>query len=273
MKNTWIFKIMSVTMLTVTLFFLATSCDSEPKGERPELPAAELLFMDYSDFNEEPGMMKGSEASHTNFIHAYGSLLFWHSPAITIYTALPVAAYRVALAQETEYKGDNTWEWSYEVPLGETTYVVTLTASRINNEEFSIEMDVALASLPSLAVKWFDGVVRYDHTRATWTIYKEGAVAVVDAVMEMNFETEAGALKYTYVEPEMEETGSYILYEYDPDEVFDAAYTVSWSAGMTEIEWDITTKEGHVKDEVKFGDTNWHCWDSFANGLIDMDCE
>ena len=73
--------------------------------------------------------------------------------------------------------------------------------------------------------------------------------------------------------PEMEETGSYVLYEYDPEEIFDAAYTVSWSAGMTQIEWDIESKEGHVKDEVKFGDTSWHCWDSLANGLADKVCD
>lgn len=273
MRTTLKYKLMPVTLLALTFFLFTTSCEKEPKGERPDLPPAELLFMDYSDFAEEPGMKKGSVDSYENFFHAYGSLLFWHSPAITLYTALPLAAYGVALAQEAEYMGENTWEWSYEVPLGETTYVVTLTAARISNEEFSILMDVALASLPNLGVKWFDGVVRYDHTQASWTIYKEGSVAVVEAELLKDYETEVGSLKYTYVEPEMEETDSYVLYEYDPEEIFDAAYTVSWSAGMTEIEWDVESKEGHVKDEVKFGDTDWHCWDSFANGLADKVCD
>jgi hypothetical protein len=199
--------------------------------------------------------------------------LFWHSPAITLYTALPVAAYRIAIVQEAEYMGDNTWEWSYDVPLGEATYVVTLTAAKINSEEFSIKMDVALASLPNLAVKWFDGVIRYDHTEADWTIYKEGDVAVVNAEMLMNYETDAGSLKYTYVEPDMAENGSYILYEYDAQAVYDAAYTVDWSEGMTEIEWNVESKEGRVKDEARFQDTEWHCWDSFANGLADKVCE
>ena len=134
-------------------------------------------------------------------------------------------------------------------------------------------MDIALADLPTLGVKWFDGVVRYDHTHATWTVYKEGTVAVVDAEMNKDFETKVASLQYTYVELGMEETGSYILYEYDSQEVYDAAYTVSLSAGMTEIEWVTTTKEGHVRDEVKFGDANWHCWDSLENGLVDKNCE
>jgi len=273
MKKTLNFRILSAMALALTVLFATTSCEKQAKGDRPELPPAELLFMDYSDFEEEPGATKGSLESYDNFIHAFGTILFWHSPFITAHTALPVAAYKIALAQEAVDMGDNTWKWSYDINLNEITYVVSLTASRINNEEFSIEMDVALASLPEMGVLWFDGVVRYDHTHATWTIYEDGTVAVVEAEMNMDFETEVGSLKYTYVEPNMEETGSYILYGYDSAEVFDASYTVSLSAGMTEIEWNITTKEGHVKDEVKFGDADWHCWDSLANGLVDKTCE
>jgi hypothetical protein len=273
MKKTKNFALLSVTVLTLTLLIATSSCTSEPKGERPDLPSAELLFMDYSDFLEQPSGAKGTLATYDNFMHALGTVLFWHSPQITVYTALPVAAYKVALAQEAEYLGDNTWEWSYEVPLGEQTYVVTLTASRMHNEEFSIEMDVALASMPNLGVRWFDGVVRYDHTYATWTIYKEGTVAVVEAVMNVDFEADNASLKYTYVEPDMEETNSYILYEWDAQEVLDASYTVSLSTGMTQIEWSINTKEGHVTDEVYFEDADWHCWDSLANGLVDKVCD
>lgn len=273
MKKTLNIRILSAITLALTVLFATTSCEKQDKEDRPELPPAELLFMDYSDFSEEPGASKGSLESYNNFIHAYGTVLFWHSPFITVHTALPVAAYKIAMAQEAVDMGDNTWKWAYDFSWGEVTYVVSLTASRISNEEFSIEMDVALASFPEMGVLWFDGVVRYDHTHATWTIYKEGTVAVVEAEMNMDFEIEKGSLKYSYVELGMEETGSFILYEYDSEEVYDAAYTVSLSAGMTEIEWNITTKEGHVKDQVKFGDANWHCWDSLANGLVDKDCE
>jgi len=273
MRKTLNFRILSVLALALTVLFATTSCDKQDKEDRPELPPAELLFMDYSDFEDEPGASKGSLESYNNFIHAYGTILFWHSPFITIHTALPVAAYKIAMAQEAVDMGDNTWKWSYDFTWGEISYVVSLTASRISNEEFSIEMDVALAAFPEEGMLWFDGVVRYDHTQASWTIYKEGTVAVVEAEMNMDFETEQASLQYTYVELGMEETGSYILYEYDYEEVYDASYTVSLSTGMTEIEWIITTKEGHVKDLVKFGDADWHCWDSLANGLVDKDCE
>jgi len=272
MKKRLNLKTWSAMMLALTVL-LGTSCDSEPKGDRPELPPADVLFMDYSDFAEQPGMAKSTAATYENFLHAYGTILFWHSPAITAYTALPVAAYAVALAQEAEYMGDNTWEWSYDIDWFGTEYIVTLTASRINNEEFSILMDVALASLPNLGVKWFDGIVSYDHSMAAWSIYKEGTVSVLEAKMSKDYEAETASLKYTYAEPGMEETGSFILYAYDSGKDYDASYSVSLSAGLTQIEWNTATKAGHVRDQVKFGDEQWHCWDSLENGLVDTICE
>jgi len=272
MKKKLRFRSLPVILMAVTLLFIAVSCDKDPKGEQPVLPSVESLFMSYADFDEQP-VTKGALASHENYIYAYSSVLFWHSPSITLTMALPIAAYGYALTQESEYVGDNTWKLSFDFQWDQISYIVTLTASRENNDEFSILMEVALAELPNLGVKWFDGMVRYNHTHATWTIYKEGTQAVVEGEMNYDFEANAGNLKYTYVEPEKEETGSYILYAYDQEAVYDASYTVSHSSGMTVIEWDTTTKEGHVKDEGHFQDADWHCWDALANGLVDMVCE
>jgi hypothetical protein len=119
---------------------------------------------------------------------------------------------------------------------------------------------------------WFDGVVRYDHTHADWNFYKNGSVKVIEAAWNKDFETGVSDLTYTYVEEGHEQNGSYIMLAYNPEEVYDASYTISLAAGVTDIEWITTTKEGRVKDEVKFGDTDWHCWDSYANGLVDKIC-
>ena len=63
------------------------------------------------------------------------------------------------------------------------------------------------------------------------------------------------------------------MWAYNPDEAYDAAYTVSMSGGMSNIEWNTTTLEGRVKSLSYFEDDLWHCWDSYANGLADIDCE
>jgi len=102
--------------------------------------------------------------------------------------------------------------------IANESYTVTLTGKRLNNEEFSMEMVIAESGTPGETVRWFERLVRYDHTHATWDFYKEG--------------TEV----------------------------------------MLEAEWNTETKEGQVKDPVKIGDPNWHCWDTADKGLADKVC-
>jgi len=267
------FNFRSITAMTLSLAILmaGTSCDREPVEDRPELPPAESMVMDFSDFNEQPGAKK-SAATYENFLHAYLSVFFWNV-ATTVTFALPVTAYGYALQQDAVYLGDHTWEWSFDFPWGDNQYTATLTGTRLNNEEFTMEMVIAPGSTPEQGVKWFDGVVRYDHTHATWNFFKEGTIKVIEGEWNKDFVTEAGDLAYTYVEEGHEQEGSYIMFEYNPGEVFDAAYTISLAERLTLIEWNTETVEGRVMDQVRFEDSEWHCWDSAEAGFMDKVCE
>ena len=216
--------------------------------------------------------MKSSVLSYENFAFSYTTVSFWSATAVLV-SAVPVAAYTYAVAQTPVYLGDHTWEWSFEFPFSAQEYKATLTGKRLNNEEFSMEMVISLASGTIPGVKWFDGVVRYDHTSADWTFYKEGSLAVLEVAWNKDFVTEEADLTYTYIEPDQPETGSYIMWDYNPGQVYDAAYSISMAEGMTNIEWNVTTIEGRVKAPAFFEDEYWHCWDSHANGLMDIVCE
>lgn len=263
----------AIVALAAAFIFTATSCDKEPDGLRPELAPLETMLMDFSDFSTRPAGTKGTEFTYDNFVFSYLTVGYW-SISAAIVSTLPVAAYTHALTQTAEYLGDNTWEWSYNFNYNSLSYVATLTGERISNEEFTMEMIIIQPSLaPGNGVKMFDGVVRYDHTAADWTFYNEEGDALLEVTWNKDFETEAADLTYTYMEADQEETGSYIMWDYNPDEVFDAVYTISMSESMTYIEWNTGTIEGRVKAPVYFEDENWHCWDSLANGLADIDCE
>ena len=41
-------------------------------------------------------------------------------------------------------------------------------------------------------------MVRYDHTKADWTFYKDGAIPVLEVGWNKDFESEAADLTYTY---------------------------------------------------------------------------
>ena len=257
--------------LSLSVIFAGVSCDKENQDQAPELPPVESLVMDFSDFSQQPGGKKSTSASYFNFFHSYFSVLFW-SGVTTVYIVPPIIVYSYSLQQTPVYLGDNTWEWAYSAGWGNDSILVSLTGARINNEEFSMEMNIASAETPEVEVKWFDGIVRYDHTHAEWNFYKNGSVKMIEAEWNKDFETEEADLTYTYTEEGNAEDGSYIKLAHAPTEVYDASYTISLAEGVTSIEWNTTTKEGRVMDEGKFGDTEWHCWDSHANGLVDKTC-
>ncbi len=266
------FRSLAATILSLSLVFAATSCEEkEPVEERPALPPIESLKMDFSDFAEEPGGAKGILATYQNFWYSFWTVAIWNSAAVIV-TALPVTAYAYALQQTPVYVGDHTWEWAFDFTWDTKDYTATLTGARINNEEFSMEMVIALAATPKLGVKWFDGVVRYNHTHAEWTLYRNGITNVLEIGWNNDFETGEADLTYTLTDPDHAQNGSYIMLAHRPDLFLDAAYTISLNEGMTYIEWNSGTLEGRVKAPVHFEDEDWHCWDSQANGLADREC-
>jgi len=261
-------------MLVIFGFFLilTSSCNKDNQEEPPELPPIESMLMDFSAFSQEPTQAKSTQATYTNFLYSYTQVGVW-SLAATLYSALPVAAYGHALQQSPVYLGDHAWEWSFDFILNGLQYSATLTGERLSNEEFSMEMMIGLTAAPTPGVKWFDGVVRYDRTHATWTFYQEGSVPVLEIEWNKDFETEAADLTYTIIKSGHTEEGSYISYTYTPGAEYDAAFDVSVAAGMSDIEWNTTTIKGHVMSVAYFQDDAWHCWDSQANGLMDISCE
>jgi len=265
------YKIVVPVVLAVLLLF-ASSCDKEKIENRPDLPPVESLMMDFSDFSELPGgAAKGIVSTYDNAVHAYYSVLFWNT-ILTANLVVPVTAYGYALLQQPVYLGDNAWEWSYDFTILQMNYTATLTGKRINNETFSMKMVIALEALPNLGFTWFDGVVRYDHTHAEWNLYKNNdgtSVKVLEAVWNIDYETDESDLTYTYAEPLQNETGSYITMGIVAGSSYDAYYNISLTTGMTDIEWYRVTKAGRIMDPAYFEDNLWHCWNDL---LEDIDC-
>lgn len=259
-------------MAIALIMFVFVSCDKENVEQQPELPPVESMMMDFSDFSEDAAGAKASSVSYQNFSAAYITVGFWNL-SVSLVSVIPVAAYAHALKHEPEYMGDQTWEWSYDFMVNGQSYTATLEAERINNEEFSVEMIIAFTALPNNGTKWFEGVVRYDHTKADWTFFKDGSIPVMEIAWNKDFETEAADLTYTYTEPGHKEDGSFIMWEYKPGEVYDAAYSILMAEGSANIEWNTSTIEGRIQSAAYFGDEDWHCWDSYENGLADMDCQ
>ncbi|HKL66580.1 MAG TPA: hypothetical protein VJ877_01715 [Bacteroidales bacterium] len=273
MKNYLVSSKLLALALIISIGILNSSCDKENKDEKPELPPVESLVMDFSDFNSNPTQTKGIVTTYDNFVYSFYTVAFWSSIS-TGSISLPVAAYAYMMDKEGEYIGDNSWQWTYQFTYEQSSITATLTAERIDNEQFSMEMVIESPNSPD-GFKWFDGVIRYDHTAASWNVYKYDqtvpptATKMLEVSWTKDYEEETSSLTYTYVYPGQNETGSYITFGKDPSLDYNAWYTISLTSGMVEIQWDTETKAGRVKSENHFEDTNWHCW---IGDLQDITC-
>jgi hypothetical protein len=147
-----------------------------------------------------------------------------------------------------------------------------MVAQRLSNEEFKTEMFVSKTGMNAFDdFKWVEGIVRYDRTHATWTLFESPSNPLELLTIEWNkdWELEVSDITYTITAETSEENGSYIKFEIFDAEDYNARYTVVTSENELLIEWNRESKAGHVKDFAKFGDELWHCWDEL---LQDTDC-
>lgn len=271
MKNTVLYQL-RVLFFAILVISGLSSCKKEQTPDQPQLPPIESMIMDFSDFAQNPSTTKGITTDYNNFINAYVNVLFWTTVSGSA-VIIPAVAYNEIVTNSggANYMGDNIWVWTRTFTHIAQSYTATLTAVRLNNDQFSMVMNIALTEHPDQGMVWFDGVVRYDHTHAIWNFYRydEGQIKMLEAEWNNDFETGVFDLKYTYVEPEQDETESYIIFGINPAEGYDAYYTISMSENTINIEWNSEFKAGRIKNPEYFGDSVWHCWN---NTLENIDC-
>ncbi len=256
-------------LLLFGVMFAVASCE---KGD-PEamaLPPAESLVIDWSKFpSNDKKSAEEAELIYGNYLYSLGTVVVWNT-VVAANMAIPAIAYTAAFDHTPVYLGDDAWEWSYNVPYNQRTIVVRLTGTRIDNETYSMEMVLSEAGGFD-EFKWFEGVIRYDHTAANWTL-RHGPDNPVDYLAidyEKDFETEVKNIRYTVIDPQNDLYNGYVEFGIDPELDLDAHYTVSGSDSIIFIEWNTVNYMGRVKAQHHFGDANWHCWDTL---LQDVAC-
>jgi len=273
MKKKFSFREFFPLLITIIMVSLMISCsEDEEKEDPPELPPMEALLMDFSNFNNPNDTLshKKSIESYRNWGHSYFTVAIW-SWIATVSVTVPVIAYAEAFNHTPVYLGDNSWEWSYTKNINLIEYSVRLVSKRISNEQFTLKMYVTKSGIGGYEdFLWFEGTVRYDRTSATWTLYENPADpnGLLSIEWEMDWEEETYMIKYTGIKPGAAEYGSYIQHGVTTDTDYNAYYIISGSMNTVEINWNTQNLSGRVKDPVKFGDNQWHCWDETLQDVI-----
>ena len=258
-------------MLILSVMLLNTSCDKEEKGEQPNLPPIETMLLSFDDFPSVDVKADAKIQSYSidNVSYALNQLVFWNSMVFNT-MLMPRLSYEYMLQQEPEYVGNNTWEWTYSFTFEEQEFVATLTGKRINDEKFSMVMNLSLASVPLAKMKYFEGECSYDHSYAVWEIYEYndgGSTKVIDIEWSEDPDIGNASLKYTYVKQGQEETNHAITWTYNPDATYDMGYFIDLQDTDTYIEWNNSTKAGRIKAEGTVGAFDWLCWDYLLHDI------
>jgi len=263
MKKLKIISFFLVLLLFALIFFNSCKKDTVEDFGKPSLPPQSSFAMDTSAFP------KLTKKTYGNVAYAYGNVLVWNV-AIFVGLAVPVASLNEAIKHECTKVETNKWVWAFSVVAPDkATYTCQLYAT-VTKTEVNWEMKISKAS-GFQNFTWYTGVSKIDGTQGTWTLFDNplSNKQIIGIEWHHNADNTAD-IKYTNIVPSGSENGGYIQYGTTKN-TLNAFYSIFTKGknNLTQIEWNITTHEGHVKDAIKFGDSKWHCWNTT---LQDITC-
>jgi len=158
-------KKMIIYVTGILIFFTVSilSCEKDKKSSPPELPPLSSLAIQVGDFSAA----KKATGSYNNFLTAAVATGYWNT-VLTAYLAVPVASYAEAFNHPAQRLDNNTYEWTYQVVVQDTTYIANLFAF-IDNDEISMEMHISKEGGFQDFV-WYTGTFNLQRTEGEWTI-------------------------------------------------------------------------------------------------------
>ncbi len=258
----------SVSGILILLFILpGCKKNDEPA---PQLPPESSFVMNFNDFSSADDTLAQRDLySYRNWGHAYSKVAVWNT-IIAVGLAVPVASFLESFNHEAVYHpDDNNWTWSYNVTHAGKIYEAELTGY-LQADSVVWEMRVTKSDEFSDFL-WYRGKSHTDRTGGYWILMNDPldpyTLLKIDWSQDFNG---SSSLRYTNIVPGGIENGGYIYYGVVPDS-FDRFYDI-YNKGhnnLTEIEWNHTDLNGHIKDPEFYQDASWHCW---GTGLQDIDC-
>lgn len=247
-------------LLLSTMVLLMTACGPPKDEPTPELPEAQSFLMDFGQF--EDGKVQRT-AGMENFAFAGINVLVWNV-VIYVGSAVPVAAFLESFNHQAEWDRKlKRWVWEYDVTVAARRYTVQLQghiSGGFANWELHVSQQGGFQNFV-----YYTGQTALDRTSATWTLNREPSAPTPAVLIEYENDFAGNRqIRYTNIIQNDVNNGGYIEYRVTTDIAFDRYYDIysQENDNLTEIKWSSMTNEGRVKDELHFGDTDFHCWDS-----------
>ncbi len=280
MKNLSLFLVLS---LSLTFFQSCVKEDINPPSEEavPTIPPLETFVMSFDGYSESDvdtsevindGGADSRSATFHNWAYAGGNILVWNL-ALSLNMAVPIASFAESFNHQPVHVGNGKYAWTYNYNAASGIYFATLTGAFINNGA-DVEWIMTISKAGGFSdFEYYSGIVATDQSQANWTLNHRPNNPQTYLSIEYNKDIGSGdaSIRYTNIIPGSNDHGDYIEYRIQADNDFNRAYDIfKINEGNTiNIEWDEPTREGRVKSPVRFGDSDFHCWDENKK---DTDC-
>jgi hypothetical protein len=250
-------------LLLVLAIVVLTIAGCGDASEAPTIPPEETFIISFEDFEEANGLTTLTTGNQSNWSYAAGVVGGW-SLIIKIGLAVPVAAFRASFHNIPLQLDDGSWLWDYSVNVGGSIYTAELHAQFIT-EGVHWAMNISKEGEYEDFL-WYYGECDLPVTEGFWILKKSPAepTDLVQIDWSRNISAGTHTVKYTNIVPDGPQNGGYIDTQYTDGVPYNHIWDLydKGEDNHTYIEWGGATGEGRVKDLGKFGDYDWHCWDS-----------
>ncbi|MEZ5038420.1 MAG: hypothetical protein R2828_00950 [Saprospiraceae bacterium] len=270
-------------LLCISIF---QSCEKDTNNKpteevAPTLPLQETFVMPFTGYEDidTTGLTstitideRSGPTGFRNWFYAGSNVLVWNV-ILGVNMAIPVASFAEAFNHDPAYIGDGVFLWTYNFNLGGETFIASLTGEFVNNN-LDVQWIMNISMVGGFSnVEWYRGIVSRDNKTATWTLNHrpENPTPFIRIDYQKNDVTGEFSIQYTNIIPGNADFGNYIAYRIQVGQTFNRAYDIFRGSDddFLEIEWNVPSGEGRVRNPAAYNDNEWHCWDTEKK---DTDC-
>ena len=261
-------------LLIFVSFSVIISCNGDDDDEdrpAPLFPDDSTFIIDFSVFTTADTIYLREIESFNNFGRALTNIAFWDS-IISFNLEVPAAAFHGVSKEHGIYDPTiDYWVWAYPFAVQSDFFRAKLHAWLV---EDGVQWGMYVTSKGDYYdFFWFTGVSETNLHEGMWLVYldPENWEPYIDINWGRNDQTNQYEIEYKYVLYQHPEENSFIQVSYKNEENYDCSATVFWRSQnrFVYVDWDTESKTGRIKEPDYFGDSDWHCWNSY---LLDVDC-
>ncbi|MFW6102053.1 MAG: hypothetical protein ACOC6O_00095 [Chloroflexota bacterium] len=213
--------------------------------------------------SEQLSLPLALSSNKSNWNHAALNVGFW-STVVLVGLAVPVAAFQASFRNIPLQQPDGSWIWSYSVLIRGSVHSAELHGQFIPE---GVHWNMRISKEDEYQdFLWYYGESNLPATEGFWILKQnpDEPNDLLEIDWSRDISTGTYSIRYTNIVPDGPENGGYIDVQYTDDIPYDYIWDI-YNKGQdnhTYIEFSGSTGEGRVKDLNRFGDDDWHCWDS-----------